>query len=708
MVSIQFLDNLKIGKKLIGGFIIVSLLMLSVGIFGSIQMEQIYGNMDKMYTENTVPMLEIANTEVSLNSIRSLVFRSLAVPEERLADEDRMHNETQNIETLLSEFQNHPMSSQVEENFTLFKTQWADYKSAAQDVFDLETAGKLDEAKKSLATGGRHSNARRVTADTFQKLKSANLQEAATKSASSKATKDMSILVMTVLAGIVLAISLIFAIFLTRSITVPLSQVVKQFTHMSVGEIQNRLNLLRSDEIGDLAGMSDHFSDFLEHDVVETMRKISVGDITMHITQKSDQDQISPALMGTISALNRVIDQLQNLSVKASGGDLSVRGDVTGLQGSYNDIILGFNGTLDALIQPLNEAIRLSKEYAACNFDARFSDQVIAEGDFVTFRNALDAIGREISVALNTVNLQMAELSDNAKMATSGIDDVKRGASLIADNAEQTQGNAERSEEGIVQVLKAMEDLTTTVSSVSSNVEAVARSGHEANTLAKNGLVQTAEAEQGMESIKETSHDAGVIIAEIKEQMQEIGKIIGIITSISDQTNLLALNAAIEAARAGEAGLGFAVVAEEVKSLANQTGNSAQKITVMIEDLDKKTQAAVEAISGANLAVSEGTKAVHNTVDIFNQLTNAVESISANMESVAGATEEQAASFEEITASVHEMSDLVKQTAKDALSSSATAEEALTVVTQIIEIIEEIESVVGVTNQEMKRFTVRT
>ena len=595
----------------------------------------------------------------------------------------------------------------MQDDFTLFQKQWTDYKSAAQEVFDLQNAGKIDEAKKSIANGGRHANARRATADTFLKLKNANLHEAADKAASSKATKDASILIMTVLAVLVFAISLAFAVFLTRSITSPLNQVVTQFTRMNKGEINQRLNFQRKDEIGYLAKMFDNFCEFLEHDVVGTMKRISLGDVSMDVTPKGDRDQISPALMGTVSALRQVIDELQGISVKASGGELSFRGNTQGLQGSYHDIILGFNATLDALIQPLDEAIRLSKEYANCNFDARFSDQVIAEGDFIAFKDALDAIGREISVALKTVNVQMTELSDNARMATSGIDDVKRGASLIANNAEKTQNIAERSEEGIVQVLKAMEDLTITVSSVSANVESVAQSGSHANSLAKSGVIQIADAQQGMESIMRTSQEAGVIIAEIKNQMHEIGKIINIITSISDQTNLLALNAAIEAARAGDAGLGFAVVADEVKSLANQTGDSALKITSMIENLDKKTQSAVGAISEANQAVTEGTKSVHNTLEIFDDLTRAVESISTNMESVAGATEEQAASFEEITASVHEMSDLVKETAKGALSSSATAEEALAVVNQITEIIEEIESVVSVTNKEMKRFSIR-
>ena len=113
MSIVKSLQNISIGKKLICSFIIVCLLMLLVGVFGSLQMEQIYGNMEKMYTDNTIPMLEIANTEVALNSIRALVFRSIAVPEERATDEERMKADMKTIEALLSSFRSHSMSPEV-------------------------------------------------------------------------------------------------------------------------------------------------------------------------------------------------------------------------------------------------------------------------------------------------------------------------------------------------------------------------------------------------------------------------------------------------------------------------------------------------------------------------------------------------------------------------------------------------------------------
>ncbi|NLL11007.1 MAG: methyl-accepting chemotaxis protein, partial [Methanomicrobiales archaeon] len=298
------------------------------------------------------------------------------------------------------------------------------------------------------------------------------------------------------------------------------------------------------------------------------------------------------------------------------------------------------------------------------------------------------------------------DLEINAEKATVGIDDVRRGAGIIAANADQTRNNAEQSEEGISQVLRAMEDLTSTVASVSSNVDAVARAGAEADELARNGMDSAAHAEDGMMKIKRSSNEVEVVIKDIQSQMNEITKIIGIITDISEQTNLLALNAAIEAARAGDAGLGFAVVAGEVKALANQTGESAQKIAMMISGLESQSGKAVAAMEQAGNAVDQGEKAVQETIKAFTDLTRSVSEISYNMTSVAGATEEQAASFEEITASINEMSGLVKNTAKDALNSSATAEEALTVVEQITTIISEINEVVSVTNDEMKRFKI--
>lgn len=697
---------MSIGKRLISGFILVTLLMASVGIIGFAGMNTIGEGMDKVYEDGTIPLLQITSIETSLNSIRALVFRTSAIPAEREQDLKRMNDEIASIDAHIIELKSENLQPGEVRNLTLFEKQWADYKSAATRVFSLHTEGKVADAMISISNGGEHANARRATVSTFDDLKSGILSHARQIAKNGHDEKERLIPIMIGGGIIAFVVALLIALILTRSITIPLHQVMNRFEKMGRGEISGRLNLTRKDEVGKMAEMFDQFSDYLEKDVVRTMYQIAAGDLSVRVDTRGDDDEITPAMQKTLMSLNEVITELQRLTMQAGAGDLSVRGDPGDLTGSYRDILLGFNNTLDALIHPVAGAIVLSKSYADCDFTARFSPDITTSGDFGEFRQVLDKIGEEVSSALQNINSQMRALRTNSIQATSGIEDVKRGAGLIADNADQTRHNAEQSKEGIIQVLRAMEDLTQTVTSVSANVEAVAQAGQEADKLAKAGILSAATAEEGMKSIKISSSEVETIIRDIQSQMTEITKIIGIITEISEQTNLLALNAAIEAARAGEAGLGFAVVAGEVKTLATQTGQSAQKISAMISDLEKQSLKAVTAMDSAEEAIEQGGISLQETVQSFSRLTQAVEDISKNMVIVAGATEEQAASFEEITASVTEMNGLVASTAKDALNSSATAEEALAVVTQITSIITDINDVVGTTTQEMSRFKI--
>ncbi|PWR71384.1 HAMP domain-containing methyl-accepting chemotaxis protein [Methanospirillum lacunae] len=704
--NLEKINDIPIGTRLICGFILVVILMSSIGLIGFFGMNAIGNEMDKVYSDGTVPLYEVTSIETSLNSIRALVFRTFSVPAERPQDLERMQTEIQTIDNLISKLKQESLSPEQQANLTLFETQWADYKSAAKNVFSLLEDGKTNDALTSIANGGQHANTRRATADTFASLKQGILVDSKNIAEAGHAEKDRIIPLMVGTGIIVAIIALAIAVFLTKGITNPLHQVINQFKLMKTGDIGARLRLSRKDEIGEMATMFDQFSDYLEHNVVETMHRIAAGDLTSSITSQGETDQISPALSNTLTSLTTVINELQKISSKAAAGDLSARGTPGKLQGSYQEIILGFNSTLDILISPVNEAITLSRQYADCDFTARFNPKIRIEGDFKDFRDALDRIGTEVSSALKVVEQQMTDLMDHSGKATSGIEDVRRGAGIIAGNAEQTEHNAEQSKEGIAQVLRAMEDLTSTITSVSTNVEAVAQSASEADRQAKTGILSTATTEEGMKSIKHSSSEAEALVKEIGDQMTEITKIIDIITDISEQTNLLALNAAIEAARAGDAGLGFAVVAGEVKELANQTGNSAQKIAAMISTLEKKSTMAVKAMEGAGEAIEYGENALKETVQAFNQLTISVEDISKNMTSVAGATEEQAASFEEITASITEMNSLVSETAKDAMNSSATAEEALSVVEMITSIITDINDSVATTTDEMKKFKV--
>jgi methyl-accepting chemotaxis protein len=441
----------------------------------------------------------------------------------------------------------------------------------------------------------------------------------------------------------------------------------------------------------------------------EYIDRISKGDLPPKITEEyhGDFNELKNNLNQCIDAISLLIEDVNHLSESATAGELHTRADVNRHQGSYATLVKGINETLDAVVEPIEEAMRVAKEYARCNLATSFNPNLVVKGEFADFRNSLDKIGTDISKTIENLNEEIESLSKHSSNAQYGVEDVSKGAREIAQNAEETSMNASKAEEGIDQVLRAMADLTIMVSDISANADAVARLSEDANTLAKKGTEYAGAADKGMESITRSSSEVEQIIGAIRSEMDQIRKIVNIITDLANQTNLLALNAAIEAARAGEAGRGFAVVASEVKALAQESRTSAESIADMIMGLERKSDSAAHAIEAAGKAVIEGNSALSDTLNVFTELTKAVDDINQKMLTIAQATEQQAASFEEITASANEMSTLVKRTADDATHSSATSEEALAVVSQINGIINLINEAVSNMRNEMEVFTLR-
>ena len=188
--------------------------------------------------------------------------------------------------------------------------------------------------------------------------------------------------------------------------------------------------------------------------------------------------------------------------------------------------------------------------------------------------------------------------------------------------------------------------------------------------------------------------------------MGEISKIVVLIRDIANQTNLLALNAAIEAARAGDAGRGFAVVATEVKSLAQESRNSAERIEVMITTLKKSTQQASTAMGAEKMLVDEGAKMVTETLSAFTRIAGAVNKVAMSASEVAAATEEQAATTEQITASVDEVAGLIERTAKEAGDAAAATQESSAALDEISRMVESVNKVAIDAMQANKRFKV--
>ncbi|MDP3395870.1 MAG: Cache 3/Cache 2 fusion domain-containing protein [Methanoregula sp.] len=442
--------------------------------------------------------------------------------------------------------------------------------------------------------------------------------------------------------------------------------------------------------------------------------KLAVGDLTIDLTQaKGDEEtaqvhatfaQIYKSLGQCTTAINNLIKDTNQLSTAAVQGKLNTRADTSKHQGDYQKIVEGVNQTLDSVIEPVNEALRVSKGYATQDFTTRVDPNLKVPGDWLAFKEALNNIGISVSDAMTNISAQVTDLAAGAEEANASVEEVSAGAGQVAKNTSAVSVNVEKSMGGIEQVQKAMEDLSRTIQEVATRADMTAKLVQDTTLYSKEGMDLARKTENGMQGITKSSNDVNVIILEIKGQMDKISEIVNLITDLANQTNLLALNAAIEAARAGDAGRGFAVVATEVKSLAVESRASAEKISDMINSLQTQTNSAVDAVTAANNGVKQGSEALHDTLSSFSKIVESIDQISKNISDVAAAAEEQAASVEEVTASVNEVGGLMQNTSKESTDAAAASEESAAAIDQITKVIGNVNNIVDKVTKEVSRF----
>ncbi|MGC9436295.1 MAG: Cache 3/Cache 2 fusion domain-containing protein [Methanomicrobiales archaeon] len=482
----------------------------------------------------------------------------------------------------------------------------------------------------------------------------------------------------------------------------------RSLQRMAVNDHTLRMSADYQGLFAEVAEAVNSVQDRVNH-IAGSIEKISHGDLSeldeySAIGRRSEQDRIVPGFVKTLETLNTLVDDANKLAEAGVNGQLDTRADASRHEGAYERVITGINNTLDAVVGPLHEAMRVSNEYADGDFTARMDPNLDVKGDFKAFKESLDNIGIKVSEALDLVSQQVTELGGSAEEANASVEEVSAGSSQLAKTSGAVSENADRSLDGISQVLKAMEDLSRTIQEVASRAEQVTTLVGETDEVGKNGMALAQKTEDGMNSITSSSNEVNTIILEIKSQMDRIGEIVNLITEIANQTNLLALNAAIEAARAGDAGRGFAVVATEVKSLAEESRTSAESIAEMIGNLQKQTQKAVETVEVSNREVQEGSGALQETLGAFTRIAESIDVISRNVSEVAAAAEEQSATVEEVTASMNEVNSLVENTAKEANDAAAVSEESAAAIDQISEVVNNVNTIVAKVSGEISKF----
>jgi methyl-accepting chemotaxis protein len=242
----------------------------------------------------------------------------------------------------------------------------------------------------------------------------------------------------------------------------------------------------------------------------------------------------------------------------------------------------------------------------------------------------------------------------------------------ISASATQQAQSSETQKDQTAQVAASMHEMSSTVTQVSDNCNKAAHAARQAAETARQGGSIVEDTLTKMQLIADSVAATAKTVEGLGKSSDQIGHIIGVIDDIADQTNLLALNAAIEAARAGEQGRGFAVVADEVRKLAERTSAATKEIAQMVKGIQDETAAAVTAMEAGTKQAEEGVSSTAKAGDSLKAIIQVSEQVGGMITEIATAATEQSATSEQVNNNVEQISKLVKESALGA-QQSATA-----------------------------------
>lgn len=278
---------------------------------------------------------------------------------------------------------------------------------------------------------------------------------------------------------------------------------------------------------------------------------------------------------------------------------------------------------------------------------------------------------------IQQVSLTSQQVAASSEELTASTEQTTMATSQIASSIQEVASGAEAQGIGAAESSTSMQEMADNIQQIAETTSTVSEVAVETTKEAHLGHESLLQVIQQMNTIHATVDDTAAVIRQLEKRSNEIGEIIAVITGIADQTNLLALNAAIEAARAGENGRGFAVVADEVRNLAEQSKISAEKITGLINQIQRDTNHAVTVMQKGTEEVSLGLTAVQQTDDGFGRILESIENVAGQIQEVSAITEEVAASAEQINASIEEMASIAHTSASNTQNVAAASEEQM-------------------------------
>jgi methyl-accepting chemotaxis protein len=325
------------------------------------------------------------------------------------------------------------------------------------------------------------------------------------------------------------------------------------------------------------------------------------------------------------------------------------------------------------IVRPINAVVEALRDIAEGEGDLTQRLPVNTDDEvgqlsrwFNTFVDKVHNIITEFSTTATELNASTEKLSHTAKETEQGV---------ISQQSE------------IQQVVTAVREMAAVVDDVASNVTQTADNAEEADREANSGKGVVTRTMSQIENLAADINAAADVIDKLRQETDSIGSVLDVIRGIAEQTNLLALNAAIEAARAGEQGRGFAVVADEVRTLASRTQTSTQEIQEMIERLQAGAREAVQMMEKGTSQAEESVKQAEEASRSLEAITGGVSSIKDKTNQIASASEEQSAATREMERNMDNIAGVARQTAEGSVEIASSTVELVAMAASMAKIV---------------------
>ncbi|HPM01804.1 MAG TPA: methyl-accepting chemotaxis protein [Candidatus Cloacimonadota bacterium] len=585
--------NSTISKRLAYGFSAIIIIMLLIALLSIIRLTGIGKETDKLINQNFAKVkysnaiVDAINTYA--RSMRNLILYNEA--DENQRDMKRIE-ESRAVIKEMAENINPLVDEKNSEETALYK----EYLQKREDyIVVLDNFTKyINQNDKVTAGEYLKGDLRKVQNDYFEQISKFIDFETKQMEKTGEDTERLvfqTTIIIIISLVIAIVLSLILAIWITKSIVKPVNQCVDAANKIADGDINVSFTIDYNDETAHL----------------------------MHAMENMSKN------------IRSMADDASMLVDAAKNGRLKTRAKADKHKGTYRDIVEGVNETLDAVINPVNEAMEVMDRLANKDMTARVKGQY--KGDLDLFKT--------------NINLAAANLEDSLIQVDMAVEQISSASSQISSGSQVLAEATGEQASSLEEISSSMEEINSLTGNNTDNSKLGLNLADKAVASVDEGNVAMNKMSDAMSSILKSS--------------QETGKIIKTIDEIAFQTNLLALNAAVEAAHAGEAGKGFAVVAEEVKNLALRSAEAAKNTNNLIEESTKNAEL------GARI-VEQVSKSFVEIKDNFGKVKNIVNEIAAS-------SDEQSQGVHQVNTAVQEMNKVTQQNAANAEESASAAEE---------------------------------